>query len=432
MKSKVVSVCWLILIVGVVIFTSLTFGEAPVGAIANTPKNVAAEGNSTEVNGTTTMVTKTCGEILSEKENIKQSILEVSELFISSCFSANSNLDDQNFIYPNSSHFKKYVNNRHYLINLRREAFSNSKTLENFTLQINDMDVKDDCAIVLARARECYSYLDEPNQTAASIVEYLIVLRNTDSGWKVYWATSNDAYSKMIEEQTSFGKINGLVLPWCKDNGFYLVLGQTIRHSATAIFQHCDNFTYNNFNNLIANEEKNIKKELGELRDNVNYPQGTGDFSRFAMKSYQNNWALSRNPIWADYTGLGGDCQNYASQVIKAGGAPFDESGSYKWYWYSDANRSPSWTGVISMQNYIRYNSGLGPNGKFVSSASTLLTGDMVHIDLNSNGTYDHAVVIYNPGSSPTVSGHTEDCINKRLSEFPGTKQYICLTHYGT
>ena len=58
--------------------------------------------------------------------------------------------------------------------------------------------------------------------------------------------------------------------------------------------------------------------------------------------------------------------------------------------------------GVNSMQNYIRYNTGLGPNGVFVSSASSLLTGDMVHIDWDNDGSYNHAVAIYIPGASPT------------------------------
>jgi len=238
----------------------------------------------------------------------------------------------------------------------------------------------------------------------------------------------------MLEDQTNYSRVKGLVLPYCQDNGLQSDdLHQTKEYSSEVIFKQCDDFTYRNFDLIRANETKNIERELDESRDSIinDSPQATGDFSRFTMKSYQNNWALSRNPAWGDFSDLGGDCQNYVSQIIKAGGAPFDASGSYQWYYYGYENRIPSWTGVNSMQTYIQYNSGLGPNGIFVSSASTLLTGDMVHIDWDNDGSYNHAVAIYNSGTSPTVSGHTEDCINKKLSDYPGTKKYIHFTHYG-
>ena len=34
---------------------------------------------------------------------------------------------------------------------------------------------------------------------------------------------------------------------------------------------------------------------------------------------YARRWALSRNPIFEDYTGIGGDCTNFVSQAIFAG-----------------------------------------------------------------------------------------------------------------
>lgn len=410
-----------ILIIGTMV--SLLFSTSSVESIADTPRKVVTDEYSFCTNGFETPEDVLDGEF--------KVIQEVSELFISSCFSTNSNLKGVELIDSHALTFLDYVKNRHSLINLRREAFSNLKVLENISLQFQDVYKRDDIALARVRSKECYFYTDDPNHYAVSIIEYLLFLRNTDSEWKVYWATSNDAYSKMMEEQTDFSKIYGLVIPWCKGDALYSELQQTEPHSTEIMIQFCNDFPYRNFDELRANEEINIAKELDEAQHNAFLPLGTGNFSRFAMKNYQNNWALSRNPAWGDYSEYGGDCQNYVSQVIKAGGAPFDELGSYKWYWYSDVKRTPSWTGVNSMQTYISYNSGLGPNGIFVSSASSLLTGDMVHIDWNSNGTFDHAVAIYNPGSSPTVSGHTEDCINKRLSDYPGTKKYIHLTQYG-
>ena len=189
-----------------------------------------------------------------------------------------------------------------------------------------------------------------------------------------------------MEAQSNYSTVRGLVIPYSVGDGLYSDLRQSKNYSAEVIFKKCNDFAYRNFDRVKDYELENIERELGEPRDNLVPPQSAGGFSRFAMRSYQNNWALSRNPVWQDYSPPygGGDCQNYVSQVIKAGGAPFDDLGSHKWYWYSDTQRTASWTGVNSMQNYIRYNSGLGPNVIFVSSASLLLTGDMVHIDVDS------------------------------------------------
>ena len=422
------------IIIGVMIFSHLLH-DAPAAATADS-LNVSDEGE-----GITDVLD--FDESLSEEEESdldsiqttshEQTIIEVVTSFIRDSFSANSALGDLNLIDVGSTRFKEYMKNRQHLINLRRESFSYSKRIDSFQLQVHDVDIRDDCAIVLGVSRESYSYSDSPDHHAASFVEYLAILSNTHSGWKIYWATSNDAYSKMLEEQAGYCRVRGLIVPYSVGDDLYSDLRQIKDYSSETIFQKCNQFVYAEFNMVRDNELENIEGELGELRDNVTSTQSTGDFSRFAMRSYQNNWALSRNPAWQDYSPPygGGDCQNYVSQIIKAGGAPFDDSGSHKWYWYSDSQRTASWTGVNSMQNYIRYNSGLGPNGIFGPSASSLLTGDMVHIDWDNDGSYNHAVAIYNPGSSPTISGHTEDCINKKLSDYPGAKQYIHFTHYG-
>ena len=371
---------------------------------------------------------------ITEQDSFPQAIIETSELFLKNCFSANSALEDLDLTDHGALGFQEYVKSRQHLINLRREAFSYAKKIDSFALRIDDVVIRNDCAIVLGVATENYSYSDSPNHNAGSAVDYLVILRNTDSGWRIYWATSNDAYSKMLEEKSNHSTVRGLPIPYSTRDDVYSDLYHAKDYSSDAIFRKCTDFAYRNFAMMREYELENIERELGEPQEKNDFaPQSIGDFSRFAMMSYQNNWALSRNPAWQDYSPPygGGDCQNYVSQIIKAGGAPFDDSSSHKWYWYSDTQRTASWTGVNSMQNYIRYNTGLGPNGVFVSSASSLLTGDMVHIDWDNDGSYNHAVAIYNPGSSPTISGHTEDCINKKLSDYPGAKQYIHFTHYG-
>ena len=42
-------------------------------------------------------------------------------------------------------------------------------------------------------------------------------------------------------------------------------------------------------------------------------------YDRARAVEYARRWALSRNPLFTDYTGIGGDCTNFVSQAIYAG-----------------------------------------------------------------------------------------------------------------
>ena len=43
-------------------------------------------------------------------------------------------------------------------------------------------------------------------------------------------------------------------------------------------------------------------------------------YDRFRAVAYALRWALSRNPRYFDFEDIGGDCTNYVSQCMCAGG----------------------------------------------------------------------------------------------------------------
>lgn len=51
-------------------------------------------------------------------------------------------------------------------------------------------------------------------------------------------------------------------------------------------------------------------------------------YDREAAVAYADQWIEERSGDWADYTGSGGNCQNYASQVLYAGGIPWTSRGT--------------------------------------------------------------------------------------------------------
>ena len=101
---------------------------------------------------------------------------------------------------------------------------------------------------------------------------------------------------------------------------------------------------------------------------------------------YALKYALDMNPKFGNYEKWGGDCTNYISQCLYAGGIPFDWEGMdvrYHWFWYSETKRTPSWTAANSLKFYMENNNkekesqGLRAQ---LTSISNLLRGDVIQL----------------------------------------------------
>ena len=123
-------------------------------------------------------------------------------------------------------------------------------------------------------------------------------------------------------------------------------------------------------------------------------------YDREAAVAYADAYAGSRNPEWPDYTRSGGNCQNYASQVLLAGGVPMDPYGGAVWKWYGDSvsntagsyGRSSSWSGVKQFIEYARSNTGYGLAAVVDAPYQSGEAGDLLH--MGSDGDMRHTVVI--------------------------------------
>ena len=84
-------------------------------------------------------------------------------------------------------------------------------------------------------------------------------------------------------------------------------------------------------------------------------------YNRDKAVEYAKKWALGRNPVFYDYTQIGGDCTNFASQVLYAGYGEMNYKPVYGWYYIDGNRKSPSWTGVNELYNFLTSNRGRGP-----------------------------------------------------------------------
>ena len=139
--------------------------------------------------------------------------------------------------------------------------------------------------------------------------------------------------------------------------------------------------------------EADREREPGELQAQYAY-------DRQAAAAYADRYVDERNDAWTDYAGSGGNCQNFASQVLLAGGIPMDIYGDAVWKWYSDEvsnspgaqGRSSSWTGVNQFVEYAAANTGYGLVAETEAPYFSGEPGDLLHMGID--GDWGHTVVI--------------------------------------
>lgn len=119
----------------------------------------------------------------------------------------------------------------------------------------------------------------------------------------------------------------------------------------------------------------NAAAERTKMFADTDTPQLTvtaeNEYDRDAAVEYSYLWTdeeqIVRNTEqYSDYSEYGGNCQNFVSQCLHAGGIPMDSEGNYddQWKWYgNDTNykptkqgRVPSWSDTYSFYEYCRTN----------------------------------------------------------------------------
>lgn len=139
-------------------------------------------------------------------------------------------------------------------------------------------------------------------------------------------------------------------------------------------------------------------------------------YNRTAAAAYARKWALKRNPAYYDFENIGGDCTNFASQSIYAGARVMNFTPVLGWYYRSLSDRSPSWSGVEYLYNFLVNNRSVGPFGHEVSQNEAEI-GDIVQLGKLGKGFY-HSPVITAVKPKILVAAHTFDALNRPLDTY--------------
>ena len=117
----------------------------------------------------------------------------------------------------------------------------------------------------------------------------------------------------------------------------------------------------------------------------------TVQYDRESVKEYAKKWAYLRNPQYYNYDKLGGDCTNFVSQCLLAGAHQmnYEIDG---WYYKNANQKSPSWTGVEFLFQFLIKNKSVGPFGK-IAKIEELQIGDIVQLSFGEDH-YGHSLLV--------------------------------------
>lgn len=145
-------------------------------------------------------------------------------------------------------------------------------------------------------------------------------------------------------------------------------------------------------------------------------------YNRGKAVAYANEWAYRRNPAYYDFSEIGGDCTNFASQCIYAGCGVMNFRPTYGWYYIGVNDRAPAWTSVKYLYQFLTTNEGAGPYGTIVDLTDAQ-PGDLAQIRFIGAEDFGHSPIITlvsDPISTNSIeiAAHTTDCNGRPISTY--------------
>ena len=150
----------------------------------------------------------------------------------------------------------------------------------------------------------------------------------------------------------------------------------------------------------------------------------TKAYNRERAVEYARKWALSRNPLFFDFTGGGGNCTNFVSQSVLAGALTMNSIQTFGWYYVNVNDRSPSWTGVREFYEFVCGLNDFSPKTERVGpvcdevARENVEVGDVVQL-ANAQGEFYHSLVVsgFRDGDI-LICAQSNDALDRPLSTY--------------
>ncbi|MEU6554933.1 amidase domain-containing protein [Streptomyces sp. NPDC046915] len=153
-----------------------------------------------------------------------------------------------------------------------------------------------------------------------------------------------------------------------------------------------------------------------------------------AMVAYATKYWSNYNKDYPDFNGAGagGDCTNFVSQSLKAGGwkhVPGDGTDFHKWFGNSEI-QSDSFVGVNEFSWFAL-------SSKRVTSLANVYQldiGDVLQMDFNKDGEKDHSMIVTyrSPQGVPYVTYHSTNTYNRSVQSLVASYPNAAFYAYRT
>lgn len=353
--------------------------------------------------GVSTNTFANTNDSLSE-EDIKNIAIEFSEHSLSDFSDESSDY----LIDKNAVELKHFLNDKRAIKTIKEEKLGRKLSLVDFNIKDIKLEESDNNYEVELTVE--INFLD--GDVKSNLEYFNSIVINKESGLVVA-ASTNDLSAGTLLNNQAVESANALV-----GFGNYEKNDPSLRsYNNDNGYVSKDNYDLNdcieNFENYVEeinNEEDNLTEPSNENTLRSSYKRFTSS-QRKAMRTYQDTWFNGFNPDYANFSDYGGDCTNYASQILYSGCKTMYKksgsgiAGSNYWFYRSASDRSSSWTGVNELRSFLLNNKTKGPSGSISSTFGALESGDI--IQLGSNGNFYHSIIAYNKGGDPTVTAHS-------------------------
>lgn len=280
----------------------------------------------------------------------EHAILSYMERYYKTAASLEMVKPDDLFSDSENSNLELNKNAWEYLIGLRSMQRTDLRLSGyHYELLAEDTRLQKDGSFFVSLNENCVQQFAEHPDVDSEFynIQHIFVLVQQDGSWKIQEHLQSDGIYINIA-----GKY------WNDDLSLLLEKSKEIPDAAEFFASQKDSIL-------------KLSREQMELRISstgiVTLPETDHEYDRDAAVSYSDNWIGKRNESWSDFTGQGGNCQNYVSQSLYAGGIPMDVSGRALWSWglpnpylSEDGENSMSWINTESFRQYAAFNNGYG------------------------------------------------------------------------
>ncbi|MFH8367817.1 amidase domain-containing protein [Streptomyces sp. NPDC018031] len=145
-------------------------------------------------------------------------------------------------------------------------------------------------------------------------------------------------------------------------------------------------------------------------------PTGTTGYNYKAMASYAEKYWKNYNPAYRKFNDAGGDCTNFVSQSLKAGGWKHDSGvySDYRNWWYDSSYQTSSWVGADEWSWFTLHHK----RATNLSNVYYMGIGDIMQMDFNRDGSKDHSMIVTYRSSSgvPYLTYHSVNTYRKSVA----------------